>query len=401
MTSPVHTDGSFMGMSDPLQGRRGQNYDDAAGGGGASAASSSPRSSDNISTDTPPSRSGPFGVHSYDNDDEEEDEATYEDATQDSGLHGYTPTEMMNVVPRYSTNFRFHRGALIAGSNANETPDVISRARRHNLTALSPSTVTHDPALRESGNDLESGIFPPDSDYASVAPRSVVWNQSSLSGSLRRDFIRGDGTSASPIDVSNGDSKSKRSKLLMILVIVSLLLLGAVVAVSVTVFKGGKHQSSGSLSSDNGSNTGSSSGSGVQSAMPSVAYRTAPPPVATPAPTSSASYRNKIFSSVISAASDSTALSTVSSPQYKASLWLTTQDTLWTSSSSSAPLTDPFTPARVLQRYILAVFYFSTGGPASWPSSNNWLKGDECAGSFWDGLDCNGIGQVRTIAFGT
>ena len=55
--------------------------------------------------------------------------------------------------------------------------------------------------------------------------------------------------------------------------------------------------------------------------------------------------------------------------------------------------------ARIVQRYVLAVFYFSTNGIEGW-SRNNWLFGDECENLYWTGLSCNDEGQVRAISFG-
>lgn len=52
---------------------------------------------------------------------------------------------------------------------------------------------------------------------------------------------------------------------------------------------------------------------------------------------------------------------------------------------------------RVIQRYVLAVFYFATGSEAVWELTN-WLSGNECAeGKHWYGLDCNSNGRVRTL----
>jgi hypothetical protein len=51
----------------------------------------------------------------------------------------------------------------------------------------------------------------------------------------------------------------------------------------------------------------------------------------------------------------------------------------------------------VIQKFVLALFYFGTGGTAVW-GNTNWLKGNECAkDNEWIGLDCNSKGKVRTI----
>jgi hypothetical protein len=58
---------------------------------------------------------------------------------------------------------------------------------------------------------------------------------------------------------------------------------------------------------------------------------------------------------------------------------------------------------RIVQRYALACFYFSTGGEDSWEkekTKNNWLLGHECGDEVWDGLSCNAKGEVRALVFG-
>lgn len=86
-------------------------------------------------------------------------------------------------------------------------------------------------------------------------------------------------------------------------------------------------------------------------------------------------------------------LNVVDSPQYKAKSWMFREDGLLLTPSATV------SNERILQRYALAVFYFSTNGPGTW-LDNNWLQGDECSNMFWDGISCNDDDQVRAIAFG-
>ena len=91
----------------------------------------------------------------------------------------------------------------------------------------------------------------------------------------------------------------------------------------------------------------------------------------------------------------------VTSPQYRAALYVADQDELM------FPVDHP----RLLQRYLLAVFYFAMDGD-NWvrcgrldvicggdPDDRSWLVGrnDECT---WQGVDCDASGVVRRLFFG-
>lgn len=80
------------------------------------------------------------------------------------------------------------------------------------------------------------------------------------------------------------------------------------------------------------------------------------------------------------------------SPQAKAYEWLVYEDKLWADANE-------IPRDMAVQRYVLAVFYFSTSGPFSWEDNSNWLKGSECL-SEWTGLNCNDQSEVRAVAFG-
>lgn len=113
---------------------------------------------------------------------------------------------------------------------------------------------------------------------------------------------------------------------------------------------------------------------------------------------STASAREQALDTILLRISSKTDLADPSAPQYKARQWLLYKDSLWTHPAQAVP------GERVIQRYVMAVFYFATGGLSSW-SENNWLQGDECKDASgdttdWIGLACNSYGEVQTIAFG-
>lgn len=103
--------------------------------------------------------------------------------------------------------------------------------------------------------------------------------------------------------------------------------------------------------------------------------------------------REEDLNGIFKLISDPALLNTMGTPQNLARSWIANSDPLQLSRYSS-------TDARIAQRYILAVFWYSTGGQTSW-LNNDWLLGtDECAGNFWFGLSCNEGGKVRAISFG-
>jgi len=85
-------------------------------------------------------------------------------------------------------------------------------------------------------------------------------------------------------------------------------------------------------------------------------------------------------------------LDTKNSAQYLAREWIIHSDLLKLTPSET------ISRNRVLQRYILAVFYYSTGGSRTW-KHNNWLEGDECSNMVWTGISCNDDNTIRAIAF--
>lgn len=103
--------------------------------------------------------------------------------------------------------------------------------------------------------------------------------------------------------------------------------------------------------------------------------------------------RTEQLQSILTRLSNETQLEDVSSPQYAALTWMASQDVL-------TPLGDSMTPREeeiLLQRYSLAVLFYSTAGE-DWFSAEGWLNGEskECA---WQHVECIN-GDVVSIDMG-
>ena len=109
---------------------------------------------------------------------------------------------------------------------------------------------------------------------------------------------------------------------------------------------------------------------------------------------------NSIISRVLPLSPDPSVFTNLSSPQYQAALWVSDEDLL------RLPTDSP----RLVQRYLLAVFYFAMDGD-TWvecgrpdticggnPDDFTWLYGTESECD-WLGLNCNSAGQVHRIFF--
>ena len=96
--------------------------------------------------------------------------------------------------------------------------------------------------------------------------------------------------------------------------------------------------------------------------------------------------RSGPIDAVISKISEAHVLQDTSSPQHQALQWMLHEDT------ESYDLSEE----RITQRYVLAVFFFATGGYQAWYQSN-WLHANECN---WHGVGCNEKGEVRTLVSG-
>jgi cytoskeletal protein RodZ len=93
---------------------------------------------------------------------------------------------------------------------------------------------------------------------------------------------------------------------------------------------------------------------------------------------------------IVNSISSQKDLQNSASPQYMAYNWLVHKDTF---------SNDNISREQVVQRYVLAVFYYATMGHQSWVASSNWLQGNECLGN-WFGVSCSDQGHVRTLKFG-
>lgn len=220
------------------------------------------------------------------------------------------------------------------------------------------------------GDDLESGIDAPDSDYASYAPPNIFpipdsdkqGSRSKSSNPQKVTNSKMDHTEE-PVDMTDEarftqlnsfDEKRSRPTLWYVLAFISLLLIGAVIAVGVVV-------------TDNKDSN---------------------------ADKQSLTIRQQELSDTVASISDPATLADSNSPQAKAHNWLVHDDNLWVDE------TEVVTREMIVQRYVLAAFYFATSGP-SW-ISNTWLQGHECdtGNASWTGINCNTNGQIRALALG-
>eukprot|EP00985_Skeletonema_marinoi_P017767 scaffold9839_cov157-Skeletonema_marinoi.AAC.2 len=123
--------------------------------------------------------------------------------------------------------------------------------------------------------------------------------------------------------------------------------------------------------------SGAPSASGKPSGAPSGAPSASGEPSGAPSST-----RDKLMKSLLLTVSSKDVLNNKGSPQEKALLWVTT-----------SPLQPGTNDAQIIQQYILAVFYYATGG-AGWTDNNGWLESsNECT---WDHVVCSGGGDVVT-----
>ncbi len=104
--------------------------------------------------------------------------------------------------------------------------------------------------------------------------------------------------------------------------------------------------------------------------------------------------RQQFINNTVIAVSDAAILADTYSLQSRAFNWLMFDDALWLNQPEDAVTTE-----QVLQRYALAVFYFSTGA-SQILQDRGWLGGDECDEGSWIGVSCDESGHVRTLALG-
>lgn len=235
------------------------------------------------------------------------------------------------------------RGALIGGviPDDSKAKEDFTEEETEQLDASENDLEKYEENSHQ--DDLESGINPPESDYASHAPSQVL----------------NDPAAAAVVNGRNERSLSalvepfkRKPYFFVTLCIVSLVLIGGIVVVLLFVFTGDGFSKAPMLTS-----------------------------------------RQQNLHDIVVEVSDSAALSDSSSPQFRAREWLLFEDSL------SFAAKESLITERVIQRYSLAVFYFATGGP-NW-ESNVWLQDDECADAYWDNMVCNSNNEIQAIALGT
>ena len=283
-------------------------------------------------------------------DDSADDEYFVEEDTTTSAASD-TSSSFRNSQPQMISG----RGALISGM------------------MVVPKSDSEEIEYVGSGDDLESGVDAPDSDYASYAPPNIFpMTDSDKQGSRLKpsSFQKATNNNNSKIDhieepvdetdearftqLNSFDEKRRRPTLWYVLAFISVLLIGAVIAVGVVV-------------------TGNKGGNMDKQSL---------------------TIRQQELSDIVASISDPATLADSSSPQAQAKNWLVYDDNLWVNE------TDVVTREMAVQRYVLAAFYFATSGP-SW-IGNTWLQGHECntGNTSWTGIKCNTNGQVRALALG-
>ena len=275
--------------------------------------------------------------------------STTSDAKQDSSSEFDEATnpfaENDSLKPTIDMSSVCQRGALIRG--------------------IQPSMDDSESPLREestsrevsSAGDLETGSSDRCSGEYGVHTKRSLWEPSTSPDNIRHH--------ASRLEDNNDSEEAKkrrRSLLWVALALISVILVGVVVAIGVVMFGGG----------DGGQSTDDETAEG--------------PPVLT--------NRQQMLHDIVATVSNSGLFTITTTPQHMARKWLLFDDELWLNPEGEV------SRERVIQRYVLAVFFYATGGPTSW-KSNNWLDGNECEdGAFWDGIFCNEENEVITLALG-
>lgn len=248
--------------------------------------------------------------------------------------------------------------------------DVIAASRRAMISGKAPTTTSVVDAVKQAGNgrssssnnrrtsaarDLETGKLGTQvtssecydmHDTRRKAKKYIDEDDSNESGSSSGSESDSDDSSYDSID----DTKQRRKPYVYAgLGAVSLLLLGGIIALSVVMF-GDKSSSKGVI----------------------------------------LTARQESLHNIIKAAVPANVLTDPDTPQYRAHQWLLYEDSLGLAPASGA------SQDRVIQRYTLAAFFFSTGGPRSW-KTHNWMEGDECAEE-WEGVGCTSDGVAHVIS---
>jgi hypothetical protein len=194
--------------------------------------------------------------------------------------------------------------------------------------------------------------------------------------------------------INSGGSSAKTSRRKLFLIAVCVLALTAIIGISSAISTSGGSSKSSSSSALGGSGTGSNN-----SADPSNFSNTK-------------NSRHQDVQNFLAFFSEREDLEKAGSPQFFASKWIADEDLLALEIPASTDYNESF---KFAQRYILAVFYYATGG-LDWKFDAAFMGArDECNWSFgmaadavipasgsdrWDmGVTCNDDGEVSKVFF--
>lgn len=268
-----------------------------------------------------------------------------------------------NILETHSSDMddEYHDSAVSSIQSDFLTPPLTISGRGALISGMAVPSIDSDDEVEFEGNDdVESGPIPPDSDYASHAPPKVFQNTIQLKQEKNLMTVAADSymkrrsvteSSDAPehvnIEYSSAasDKPFRTKRFWCILISISCIFIGVLIAVSLVVSDGDKLTSQ-------------------QQGISEIAI--------------SVSSQERIDDEY--------------SPQRKAYTWIVYDDKLFQNTD------EPLNREEVVQRYVLAVFYYATNGPL-W-AENNWLDGSECTDA-WTGIKCNSQNQVIALSLGT
>jgi hypothetical protein len=330
--------------------------------------------------------------------------STLTNSMQNRGFQPYTPGPKQG------------RGSLIQSGVAsptkkNSVPGVVGSSSPGRTGGKTKKLARNIATQNGAQDDLESGIHPPESDYASQKPpdTAALWQLTAPgmvtpgddSDSIERIYNEGrqrnlhpplyydfEGTRTVPpaagvanstirrqqddrafsrSKYSDGSSSDKASvpgrRSWVILTCVACLLVSGIVVVAVLMTR-----------DKSGTNS-----------TPFETFKK-----------SLSSDQRILYDVVVSTVVESDSLLDESTPQNQALQWLLFTDPMFTADPAAL---SPVPENRIKQRFVLATFFYSVNG-TSWNQDHNWLVSNECLSTFWRGVDCNDDDEVRTIALG-
>mmetsp|Transcript_21439 Transcript_21439/g.43550 ORF Transcript_21439/g.43550 Transcript_21439/m.43550 type:complete len:752 (-) Transcript_21439:216-2471(-) len=187
------------------------------------------------------------------------------------------------------------------------------------------------------------------------------------------------------------DFKKSRAGLYTFLGLFLLTVIVTAIAVPTAMKKQGQGRQSSKSSAASSSNGGASSGSTptnyVITATPPPHFTPTPPPQMAPL----ANRFDETFKYLTNyGVVDREVLADITSAQYKATKWIADEDD-YNIAVPVHPAGTKYTDTRFVERWTLAIFYFSTGGP-SWKYQNNFLAPvDHC---FWFSTLSDPLGRI-------